>query len=42
MKTIYEYEDFGPELNKTGYFEEDLKKFLGGITNQNEKKSGQS
>ncbi|WET01068.1 DUF3857 domain-containing protein [Flavobacterium sp. YJ01] len=37
VKTIYEYEDFGPELNKTGYFEEDLKKFLGGITNQNEK-----
>lgn len=37
VKTIYEYEDFGPELNKTGYFEEDLKKILGGTTNQNEK-----
>lgn len=37
VKTIYEYEDFGPELNKTGYFEDDLKKFLSGITNQNEK-----
>jgi hypothetical protein len=30
VKTIYEYEDFGPELNKTGYFEEDLKKILEG------------
>ncbi|SNR69831.1 DUF3857 domain-containing protein [Flavobacterium sp. ov086] len=28
VKTIYEYDDFGPELNKTGYFEEDLKKVL--------------
>jgi hypothetical protein len=28
VKTIYDYEDFGPELNKTGYFEEDLKKLL--------------
>jgi len=28
VKTIYEYDDFGPELNKTGYFEEDLKKLL--------------
>ncbi|TPG38873.1 DUF3857 domain-containing protein [Flavobacterium pectinovorum] len=28
VKTIYEYDDFGPELNKTGYFEEDLKKIL--------------
>ncbi|RXM46040.1 DUF3857 domain-containing protein [Flavobacterium sp. YO64] len=27
-KTIYDYDDFGPELNKTGYFEEDLKKIL--------------
>jgi len=37
VKTIYEYDDFGPELNKTGYFEEDLKKLLSGITIQNEK-----
>jgi len=28
VKTIYDYDDFGPELNKTGYFEEDLKKLL--------------
>ncbi|MFZ0598197.1 MAG: transglutaminase domain-containing protein, partial [Flavobacterium sp.] len=28
VKTIYEYDEFGPELNKTGYFEEDLKKIL--------------
>ncbi|MDQ6531985.1 transglutaminase domain-containing protein [Flavobacterium sp. LHD-85] len=28
VRTIYEYDDFGPELNKTGYFEEDLKKLL--------------
>ncbi|EJG01313.1 transglutaminase domain-containing protein [Flavobacterium sp. F52] len=28
VKTIYDYEDFGPELNKTGYFEDDLKKLL--------------
>ncbi|MBF4508343.1 DUF3857 and transglutaminase domain-containing protein [Flavobacterium sp. JLP] len=27
-KTIYEYENFGLELNKTGYFEEDLKLLL--------------
>ncbi|NWK99835.1 transglutaminase [Flavobacterium collinsii] len=31
VKTIYEYDDFGPELNKTGYFEEDLNKILAGI-----------
>ncbi|WP_433833966.1 transglutaminase domain-containing protein [Flavobacterium anhuiense] len=28
VKTIYDYDDFGPELNKTGYFEEDVKKLL--------------
>lgn len=27
-KTIYEFEDFGPELRKTGYFEDDLKLLL--------------
>ncbi|MCI9844148.1 DUF3857 domain-containing protein [Flavobacterium pectinovorum] len=31
-KTIYEYDDFGPELNKTGYFEDDLKVLLAKIT----------
>ncbi len=37
VKTIYDYDDFGPELNKTGYFEEDLKKVLAGTNNQPEK-----
>lgn len=36
VKTIYNYEDFGPELNKTGYFENDLKALLSGITVQDE------
>lgn len=36
-KTIYEYDDFGPELNKTGYFEDDLKTVLTGITTPEEK-----
>lgn len=36
VKTIYNYEDFGPELNKTGYFENDLKALLSGITAQDE------
>ncbi|MEL1240789.1 DUF3857 domain-containing protein [Flavobacterium flavipallidum] len=37
VKTIYEYEDFGPELNKTGYFEEDLKQILQGLNSVEEK-----
>ncbi|WP_394776886.1 transglutaminase domain-containing protein [Flavobacterium sp.] len=37
VKTIYDYDDFGPELNKTGYFEEDLKKLLEGKTTSDEK-----
>ncbi|WP_291152528.1 DUF3857 domain-containing protein [Flavobacterium sp. UBA7680] len=36
-KTIYDYEDFGPELNKTGYFEDDLKKLLTGLKTPEEK-----
>ncbi|TCN53950.1 DUF3857 domain-containing protein [Flavobacterium circumlabens] len=36
VKTIYDYDDFGPELNKTGYFEDDLKKLLTGITTTDE------
>ncbi|KAF2335752.1 DUF3857 domain-containing protein [Flavobacterium daemonense] len=28
VKTIYNYETFGPELNKTGYYEDDLKVLL--------------
>lgn len=30
-KTIYEYSDFGPELNKTGYFEDDISTLIAGI-----------
>ena len=37
VKTIYNYEDFGPELNKTGYFEADINKLLTGINSQNER-----
>ena len=37
VKTINEYEDFGPELNKTGYFEDDINKLLTGINVQNER-----
>lgn len=37
VKTIYEYDDFGPELNKTGYFEEDLKKLLADTKTPEEK-----
>jgi hypothetical protein len=36
VKTIYEYDDFGPELNKTGYFEDDLKTLVAGLTAQDE------
>jgi hypothetical protein len=34
VKTIYDYDDFGPELNKTGYFEDDLKAVVSGLTTQ--------
>ncbi|MCD0470302.1 DUF3857 domain-containing protein [Flavobacterium sp. JAS] len=37
VKTIYEYDDFGPELNKTGYFEDDLKTLLAGKNTPEEK-----
>jgi hypothetical protein len=36
-KTIYEYEDFGPELNKTDYFEDDINKLITGLNTRNEK-----
>ncbi|MET0945198.1 MAG: DUF3857 domain-containing protein [Flavobacterium sp.] len=36
-KTIYDYDTFGPELNKTGYFEEDLKTVLAGKNTPDEK-----
>jgi len=35
-KTIYEFEDFGLELNKTGYFEEDLKTLVSGEKSRGE------
>ncbi|CAH0334689.1 hypothetical protein FVB9288_00287 [Flavobacterium sp. CECT 9288] len=31
VKTIYNYDDFGPELNKTGYFEQDLQGVIAGL-----------
>jgi hypothetical protein len=37
VKTIYNYDDFGPELNKTGYFEDDLNVILKGVTAPEEK-----
>jgi hypothetical protein len=37
VKTIYEYDDFGPELEKTGYFEEDIATLIKGLTTQGEK-----
>jgi len=37
VKTIYDNEDFGPELNKSNYFEEDLRVVLAGLTDKNDK-----
>jgi hypothetical protein len=37
VKTIYDYNDFGLELNKTGYFEDDLDILLKGVTVPEEK-----
>jgi Domain of Unknown Function with PDB structure (DUF3857)/Transglutaminase-like superfamily len=37
VKTIYEDEDFGAELEKTGYFEDDLKTVLTGLSGNEEK-----
>lgn len=36
-KTIYQHEDFGDELKRTGYFEDDLKALIAGITSPQEK-----
>jgi hypothetical protein len=36
-KTIYKYDDFGPELDRTGYFEEDIKTLLSGAKTESEK-----
>ncbi|MBG6112097.1 hypothetical protein IWX84_002993 [Flavobacterium sp. CG_9.10] len=37
VKTIYEYEQFGPELNKTGYFEDDVKNIIADLNTPDEK-----
>lgn len=37
VKKIYENEDFGNELNKTGYFEKDIDAILAGSNSQEEK-----
>jgi hypothetical protein len=37
VKTIYEYQDFGPELNKTGYFEEAIGPLIAAGTTPEEK-----
>lgn len=36
-KTIYENEDFGTELSKTGYFENEINQLIAAITDPNEK-----
>jgi hypothetical protein len=36
-KTIYDFDDFGVELNKTGYFEDDVTKLISGLNSQEEK-----
>lgn len=36
-KTIYENEDFGDELNKTGYFENDVNALIAGLSSREEK-----
>jgi hypothetical protein len=37
IKNIYESDSFGSELNKTGYYENDLDALLNGVTNQVER-----
>ncbi|MFN3753236.1 DUF3857 domain-containing protein [Flavobacterium sp.] len=37
VKSIYDNDYFGPELNKTGYFEKDIDTALNGITNPDER-----
>lgn len=36
-KTIYEHPDFGPELGKTGYFEDEVNGLIAGMSNPTEK-----
>lgn len=37
VKKVYENDEFGSELNKTGYFEKDIDVLLNGVTAQNER-----
>lgn len=37
VKTIYDYDDFGLELSKTGYFEEDINSVIAGLNLPGEK-----
>ena len=37
VKTIYDYDDFGPELNKTGYFEDEINALIKGLNTPEEK-----
>lgn len=37
VRTIYDFENFGSELNKTGYFDDDIKLLLKGKINPDEK-----
>jgi len=37
VKTIYENDNFGPELDKSGYFESDINTLISGLTSQEEK-----
>lgn len=34
VKNIYDHEDFGPELNKKNYFEEDIARLTAGVTDK--------
>jgi transglutaminase-like putative cysteine protease len=37
VKTIYDFDNFGVELNKSGYFEDDINTLLSGLNDPNEK-----
>jgi len=37
VKTIYKYDSFGPELDRTSYFEKDINALLAGVTSPAEK-----
>lgn len=37
VKKIYEYDDFGPELNKTGYFDDQIKALIANLNTGEEK-----